>query len=87
MDECSFSFMGQPMEKKDNDVVGTRLRSSNKEIDDWVIDSVEINIEITNQCRLSRYCFKPLWVTEYKTKLLVLINVTKDSDRMVDLEL
>jgi hypothetical protein len=63
---------------KDDEIVGPRLRSSNEEIDDWVIDSAGINIETTNQRRLSRYCIEQLWVTEYKTKLLVLINVADD---------
>ena len=63
---------------KDDETVGPRLRSSNDEIDDWIIDSEGINIETTNHRRLSRYCIEQLWVTEYKTKLLVLINVAND---------
>jgi hypothetical protein len=63
---------------KNDEIVGPRLRSSNEKINDGVIDSAGINIETTNQRRLSRYCIEQLWVTEYRTKLLVLINVADD---------
>ena len=62
----------------DNDDAGPKLRSSNEDYEDWVIDSEGINVETTNQRRLSRYCIEQLWVTKHKTKLLVLVSVADD---------
>ena len=73
-----FQWWGNQWQNTNDDVTGPRLRSSNEEIDNWVIDSAGINIETTNQRRLSRYCIEQLWLTEHKTKLLVLINVADD---------
>ena len=75
-----FQLWENQFQKTNDGVVGPKLRSSNEDIDDWVLDSAGINIETTNQRRLSRYCIEQLWVTEYKTKLLVLINVADDLD-------
>ena len=75
-----FQLWDNQWQRKQDDVVGPRLRSSNEDIDDWVIDSAGIKIETTNQRRLSRYCIEQLFVSEHKTKLLVLINVADDLD-------
>ena len=73
-----FQLWENQFQSKNDDVVGPKLRSSTEDIDDWVVDSTGINIETTNQRRLSRYCMEQLWVTEHRTKLLVLINVADD---------
>ena len=75
-----FQLWENQWQRKDDDDVGPKLRSSNEDIDDWVIDSEGINIKTTNQRRLSRYCIEQLWITENKTKLLVLIKVADDVD-------
>ena len=75
-----FQLWENQWQRKDVDDNGPKLRSSNEDIDDWVIDSEGINIKTTNQRRLSRYCIEQLWVTENKTKLLVLIKVADDDD-------
>ena len=65
--------LGQPMANENDDIVRPKLRSSKQEICGWVF-------ETTNHCRLSRYSIEKLWVTEHKTKFLVLINVADDLD-------
>ena len=75
-----FQWWDTQRKTNDDEITGPRLRSTNEEFDDWVIDSAGINIETTNQRRLSRYCMEQLWVTEHKTKLLVLVNVADDLD-------
>ena len=44
-----FTMWDNQWQKEHDDVAGPRLRSSNEEINDWVIDLAGINIETTNQ--------------------------------------
>ena len=75
-----FQWWDTQRKTNDEEITRPRLRSTNEEFDDWVINSAGINIKTTNQWRLSRYYMEQLWVTEHKTKLLVLVNVADDLD-------
>ena len=59
---------------------GPTLRSASQEIDDWVVDQDLALGKHTDQRKLDRYPIEQLWVSEEKTRLLLLVNVDDDNN-------
>ena len=57
---------------------GPITRSDIDIIDEWVTDYNTYEMKWTKECYISQYFLEQLWVTENKTKLLLLVNVDDD---------
>ena len=69
------SIATQPPSTTDANQLGPIMRSDTEVYDDWVTHSDTSKMKTTKEQNLHRYPLEQLWVTEDKTKLLILVNI------------